>query len=207
MTAIRALLVGLPFGDWATWATAVASFLAFLGVLTGLLVERVARRSDIARVDARYREDENRRHLDAISAQARLVDAWISGANWELDFENPSLSVEVDVTFSNGSSQAIRGVMLELAWEDSPGASFSCGVIPPNELGIRVGRKVGPIFAPAGTKPGSLPNEFLPGIMRLSLSFTDAIGNLWLRDSRGVLTLLREHDYDNDADIAFIDDE
>jgi hypothetical protein len=43
--------------------------------------------------------------------------------------------------------------------------------------------------------------------MRLSLSFTDAIGNLWLRDGGGVLTLLRENQYDNDADIAFIDDE
>jgi hypothetical protein len=61
---------GLPIGDWASWAAAFVSLLAFGAVVVGLFVEGSRRKSDIARLDAQ-------RHEDRVGEQARLIGAYV----------------------------------------------------------------------------------------------------------------------------------
>ncbi len=92
--------VVVQWGDVATWAVAIAGFLAFVGVILGLFIEGNRRRSDIARID-------QQRHDDAVSAQARLVGAYITPVS--IPSPGPALP-GMKVTITNGSELSIRNV-------------------------------------------------------------------------------------------------
>lgn len=67
---VPATVGGLAPGDWATWAVAATSFLAFAAVVVGLVIEAKHRKADIRRIERERRDDR-------IGEQARRIGAYV----------------------------------------------------------------------------------------------------------------------------------
>lgn len=175
---------GLPWGDWATWATALFTLLAFGGVLFALYVENRNRRADIERLDAQRREDQ-------LGAQAHQVDAWIDRAEWQFgDLHRPTRNIYVYLRFANASPQAVRSGIAELIY-DTTHNLYQVGTVAPN--GGSQPNEMRFIFVmPDGYPYGMPPDNLLGGLFKSAFAFTDAGGYRWDRRWDGTLSCTRE---------------
>jgi hypothetical protein len=135
-----------------------------------------------------YQRDRKRGRYENLRAQARLFDAWISGASWQRggpvgDTFLPT--IDFTVSFSNSSPQAVRSVEIDICRQEMS-QTFKCGVVPPTGPGTPYSRCF-PLSDFPGSEPGSPEDKFLAGFYTLLVSFVDAGGNRWFRDSQGNL--------------------
>jgi hypothetical protein len=180
VTASAADWAGLPIGDWATWAAAFVSLLAFAAIVIGLRVEGSRRRADIARLDAL-------RYKDELSAQARLVDAWVS------HFKRQGDHLELTVSVSNSSPQAVRAVSVLLTWDKvfPYPAAFRYEVVPPTTLGSEY-TKVVEMPPPEDLPIEEMLTATISDRLYLTLVFTDTRGTKWRRSTDGDFSVMEE---------------
>ena len=135
-----------------------------------------------------YRRDRKKERDENLRAQARLIDAWISSATWQRGgpFGDTFLpTIVFTISFSNSSPQAVRSVEIDIC-RDEMSQTFRCGIVPPTGPGTPYSRRF-PLSDLPGSEPGSPEDRFLAGLYTLLVSFVDAGGNRWFRDSQGNL--------------------
>jgi hypothetical protein len=135
-----------------------------------------------------YQRDRKMGRYENLRAQARLIDAWISSAKWQRGGTHGDTilpTIDLTISFSNSSPHAVRSVEIEIC-RDETSEIFQCGVVPPTGPGNPESRTC-PVPAPPGSEPGTPGSEFLAGLYTLLVSFVDAGGNRWSRDSQGNL--------------------
>lgn len=135
-----------------------------------------------------YRRDRKKSRDENLRAQARLFDAWISSACWQRGGphgETVLPTIDFTISFSNSSPQAVRSVEIEICRDDMS-QIFTCGVVPPTGPGTPYSQRLTLSDLP-GSEPGSPADKYLAGLYTLLVSFVDAGGNRWSRDSQGNL--------------------
>ena len=168
----------IEWGDVGTWVGGAGTTLAFL------FAAYVYRRNLTTRREADRQ------------SQARLFDAWVENARWEkhtpegkepTDSDPTMLRVETHV--SNASAQSMRGVDATVVFGKSMlDPVVSLGVIPPTTPDSP-NRRVFWCWS-VNISPEHDFAHVLYGMMKLSLSFTDASGSRWNRTEDGELRFL-----------------
>jgi hypothetical protein len=163
--------------DW-NWGT-VPEWIAGMGTALAFGFAAIAFSHDL-----NARRDEDRK------SQARLVDAWVAEAHWQPQTNEESYVLVVTVQASNGSSQTVRavGVDVEFHHQRLFGGSLA-PVIPPTQPGTEPTYVLN--FSGFDSQYVSkIPDNRLRFYFGLSIDFVDAAGNRWIRTQDGALRWL-----------------
>jgi hypothetical protein len=137
-------------------------------------------------VSSYYFLDVSRKRRDANRKQAQQVDAWID----IVDIEGSKAHVKIAV--SNKSDQALRYAKFELFERGKSNASKFCTIpaIPPTiERKFQI-VKFDPIDLGEDVRLGP---ELLLHTFEIALQFTDAAGEVWVKNREGVLDKWKGH--------------
>jgi hypothetical protein len=138
-----------------------------------------------------YALDSAKRRKSSRQAQARLFDAWVDGARWA-DYPDPltgtvTPKLLVKIALSNASGQSMRGVDAEVTFGNVPVPTpFLLYTIPPTAPDHLAYREIW-LNVERTPEHANLSNTMLRGLLKLSMTFTDASGNRWHRTWSGDL--------------------